>query len=597
MSDVLTVRPGRMADGPEPEDRVLVDWVDELNEAISARSAAAVAQLFTSAATARDLLALTWDFRNAVGPEEIAALLTGPDAVSVPVIEIRPGDTPILEEEDGRVFAGSFLRFRNGKGAGDGYVKLVEDEDGEWRGAAFVLALASLDSHPAQLDEARPLGRVHGPIPNRVGWHETIGHEFATDDPTVLILGAGHNGLMLAARLRVLGIPALIIDRNERVGDNWRKRYSSLALHTPIASDQLPYIPFPPTWTRFTPKDKLADFLECYAKLLDLSVWTSTQVENVRFDDNTKRWTLDVLRADGSRRSMSPAHLVFATGMNGEPYLPDLPGRKDFRGTLLHAVEYRGYADWVGKKAVVVGSGVSGHDLAQDLVEHGADVTMIQRSGTVVMETSSFHKVMHKNHISGKYSTHEADLVNAAIPFGVLPSHGAEQLAAANAMDRDLLDALDRVGFERSDGPDGQGVLGLIFGQNATGYYFNAGASELIADGTIKLRHGSVTGFTPTGVAFEDGGTLDADLVIFATGYRGPTTAIRDVLGDEIADRLGEFANVGDDREFGRLWRQTGVDRLWFMISLGLDAGRFYSQLLALQIAASEDGAPTASAD
>jgi putative flavoprotein involved in K+ transport len=283
--------------------------------------------------------------------------------------------------------------------------------------------------------------------------------------------------------------------------------------------------------------------------------------------------------------------------MNGEPYLPDLPGRNDFRGTVLHAVEYRGYADWVGKKAVVVGSGVSGHDLAQDLAEHGVDVTMIQRSGTVVMETTSFHAVMHKNHIGGRYNTHEADLVNASVPFGVLPSHGAKQLAEANAMDRELLDALDRAGFKLSQGPDGQGVLGLIFGQNATGYYFNAGASELIADGTIKLRHGSVTGFTPTGVAFEDGGTMDADLVIFATGYRGPTTAIRDVLGDEIADRLGEFANVGEDREFGRLWRQTGVERLWFMISLGLDAGRFYSQLLALQIAASEESASAASAD
>jgi hypothetical protein len=156
--------------------------------------------------------------------------------------------------------------------------------------------------------------------------------------------------------------------------------------------------------------------------------------------------------------------------------------------------------------------------------------------------------------------------VNAATPFGLLPLRGAEQLAAANAMDRKLLDSLISAGFELSQGPNGQGVLGLIYGQNATGYYFNAGASELIVDGTIKLRRGNVTGFTSTGVALADGSTIDADLVIFATGYRGPTSAIREVLGDDAADHLGEFAKVGEDHEFGRLWRRSGLDRLWFMI-------------------------------
>jgi putative flavoprotein involved in K+ transport len=114
-------------------------------------------------------------------------------------------------------------------------------------------------------------------------------------------------------------------------------------------------------------------------------------VENVFFDEGAARWNVDVIRPDGSRRSMSPGHLVFATGFNGEPFLPDLPGQEEYRGTLIHAVDYRGYRDWMGKKVVVVGSGVSGHDLAQDLAEHGVDVTMIQRSGTVVMNTSSYH--------------------------------------------------------------------------------------------------------------------------------------------------------------------------------------------------------------
>ena len=89
---------------------------------------------------------------------------------------------------------------------------------------------------------------------------------------TQLSLGAGQGGLTSAARLKMLGVNALIIDKNERVGDNWRQRYHQLVLHDPVWYDHLPYINFPPHWPIFTPKDKLAEFFECYAKLLELNV-------------------------------------------------------------------------------------------------------------------------------------------------------------------------------------------------------------------------------------------------------------------------------------------------------------------------------------
>jgi putative flavoprotein involved in K+ transport len=180
--------------------------------------------------------------------------------------------------------------------------------------------------------------------------------------------------------------------------------------------------------------------------------------------------------------------------------------------------------------------------------------------------------------------------MNASAPFGVLASRGPSQVAVAKELDRELLDGLERAGFELSDGPDGQGVLGLIFGQNTTGYYYNVGASQMITDGRIGLRHGSVTAFTRDGVTLDEGTTIDADLVVFATGYRDARTAVRKLFGDDVADTLGEFARVSKDGEYGRLWRHSGLDRLWFMLSLGIDHGRFYSRLLALQIAAIEAG-------
>ncbi|MEV7607307.1 NAD(P)/FAD-dependent oxidoreductase [Paenarthrobacter sp. NPDC089322] len=588
MTDVA-IAPAREP-GSTTTPRMIVDeWVGQFTNALSSQNVAA-AELFLPDGVIRDLLALSWDFRNAIGHQEISAILAVPAAHRPTSIQVRPGNASVLVEEGNPGTISAFLQFRNSAGNGFGHVRLVQqNDDGTWLAASLVLALDAVDSHPECHLDARPSGKTHGPVRNRTGWQEGLDPEFTRQEPDVVILGAGHNGLMLAARLGALGIPALVLEPNQRVGDNWRKRYSSLALHTPLASDHLPYLPFPSTWPRFTPKDKLGDFLESYAKLLDLAVWTATTVEGAEFDESSRRWIVDIKR-QGKRRRINPRHLVFATGMNAAPNIPEVPGRSDFQGTVMHAVDYKGHAEWRGKRAVVVGSGVSGHDIAQDLAEHGVDVTMIQRSGTFVMNTSTFHKVMHANHVSGKYSTEEADLLNASTPFGALPAHGPKHVELIKAMDRELLDGLVEAGFELSDGPDGQGVLGLIFGLNGTGYYYNAGASELIIDGTIKLRHGSVEGLTPNGVLLDGDRTLDADLVVFATGYQGAPSVVRQVLGDDIADRVGEFAKVGADREYGRLWRRTGVEQLWFMVSLGIGDGRFYSKLLALQLAAMEAG-------
>jgi putative flavoprotein involved in K+ transport len=590
MTDTVTETFTVVSEGADDGFRILTEWVEAFGAALAARDADTLAALFQEDCVARDLLALSWDFRNAVGRDDVVTLLTGEGSTVLPQVGVRPGAPVFSETADGSPTLDGFLQFKTASGAGDGYVQLALQDDRIWRATTLLLSLAKLDSHPEQVDELRPSGREHGAIKDRVSFHDQLDRDFEKQDPAVVIVGAGHNGLMIAARLRAIGIPALIIESNDRVGDNWRKRYTSLALHTPVLADQLPYLPFPSTWTRYTPKDKLGDFLESYSTLLDLAVWTSSRVEDVTYDESSQRWTFDVVRGDGSRRRMSPHHLVIATGMNGAPKRPDFPGQDEFAGDVIHAVDYKGYRTCQAKRVVVVGSGVSGHDIAQDLAEHGVDVTMVQRSGTVVLNASTFHKVMHATHTSGKYTLDQGDLINEATPFGLLPRFGAGQLAAANEMDRETLDGLTAAGFELSDGPDGTGVLGLIFGQNATGYYYNAGASELIIDGSIKLRHGSVTGFTKTGITLDNGSTIDADLVVFATGYEPPTAAARQILGDEVADQLGEFAHVSDDLEYGRLWRHSGFDRLWFMIALSIEHGRFYSKLLALQIAAIEAG-------
>lgn len=162
------------------------------------------------------------------------------------------------------------------------------------------------------------------------------------------------------------------------------------------------YLPFPKNWPQFTPKDKLGDWFEAYASIMELNVWTKTTLANASFDDVKAQWTVDLIR-DGKQRTIRPKHVVFATGHAGEPKVPSFPGQSDFEGQVYHGSEHREAAktDCKGKKVIVVGTGNSGHDIAEDFYENGADVTMLQRSGTYVMSLDKgvfmLHEGMHED--------------------------------------------------------------------------------------------------------------------------------------------------------------------------------------------------------
>ena len=178
----------------------------------------------------------------------------------------------------------------------------------------------------------------------------------------------------------------LVVEKNNRVGDNWRSRYRSLVLHDPVWYDHLPYMPFPAHWPVFTPKDKLAGWLESYVDALELNVWTNTKVVGGDFDEGSGRWTVRIDR-NGSERVLHPLHFVLATGMSGVPSVPAIPGAETFAGRLCHSSAHSGGEGYAGKNAVVVGCCNSGHDIAQDFYEHGARVTIVQRSSTYVMSS------------------------------------------------------------------------------------------------------------------------------------------------------------------------------------------------------------------
>jgi cation diffusion facilitator CzcD-associated flavoprotein CzcO len=394
----------------------------------------------------------------------------------------------------------------------------------------------------------------------------------------------------------MLNIPSLMIDSNERVGDNWRKRYHQLVLHDPVWYDHMPYVEFPPHWPVFTPKDKLAEFFEAYVNLLELNAWTSTTLKSSSWDEEKKVWTVTLERkkSDGSiaTRTLHPRHIIQATGHSGKKNFPTIKGMQDFKGDrLCHSSEFPGAApNAKGKKAIVVGCCNSGHDIAQDFREKGYDVTIVQRSTTCVISSAAITEIGLKGlYDEDSPPVEDADLIQHGCPASVFKAQQIKLTKVQNEFDRETLDGLRKAGFGLDSGPNDAGLL-MKYYQRGGGYYIDVGASQLIIDGKIKVKQGQeISQILPNGIEFADGTQLPADEIVFATGYQNMRSQARLIFGDEVADRVGDIWGLNDEGEFRSIWQRTGHPGFWFMGG-NLALSRYYSRILALQIKALEEG-------
>jgi cation diffusion facilitator CzcD-associated flavoprotein CzcO len=575
--------------------------VSNFNDALSSKDHKAIANLFLHDKSYwRDHLALTWDFHTAKGSDNIKKLF---DNAKVKLTKIELDKTsPFRAPKFGPIDAWGdvkgisfFIKFETDIGRGEGVVNVAE-HDGQWKLFTVYTALQELKGHEEPVGHRRTRGVKHGGDPLRKNWKERRDAEKEEIDPKVLIIGAGQGGLTVAARLKMLEVDTLMIDANERVGDNWRKRYRQLVLHDPVWYDHMPYIQFPPHWPVFTPKDKLAEFFEAYVNLLELNVWTSTALKSTSWDETKQQWTVIVERRkpDGSteERTLHPKHVIQATGHSGKKNMPDIKGMDDFKGTrLCHSSEHPG-ADPAskGKKAIVVGCCNSGHDIAQDFYEKGYDITIVQRSTTCVISSQAICEIGLK----GLYDEDappvgDADLFLWSIPSELFKVQQIKVTKVQHEHDKKLLDGLRAAGFQLDSGPMNAGLL-MKYYQRGGGYYIDVGASQLIIDGKIKVKQGQeLKQILPNGIEFADGSKLEADEIVFATGYQNMRTQARLIFGDEVADRVSDVWGFNDEGEFRTMWQKTGHPGLWFMGG-NLAISRYYSRMLALQIKAVEEG-------
>ncbi|MFY9866842.1 MAG: NAD(P)/FAD-dependent oxidoreductase [Trebonia sp.] len=572
------------------------EWLTAFQQALTAHDADAAAALFADQSYWRDIVSFTWNITTVEGGSGVADLLRAA------LDDVDPTGFRVTEEpaeEDGVITA--WIAFETKAGRGSGLLRLVG-------GKAFTLltTLDELKGHEEPVNDRRPNGVRHGAFRDRVTWAESRAREATelgyTLQPEVLIIGGGQGGIALGARLRQLGVPVIIVERNERPGDSWRKRYKSLALHDPVWYDHLPYLPFPANWPVFSPKDKIGDWLEMYTKVMELNYWGSTTCKSaVREGDG---WAVVVDRA-GEEITLRPRQLVLALGASGLPNVPEFPGREKFRGDQHHSSAHPGPDKYKGKKAVVIGSNNSAHDICAALWEAGADVTMVQRSSTHVVRSDSLMELglsdlFSERAVAAGMTTFKADTIFASLPFRILHTLQIPVYNAIRERDAEFYHRLEQAGFVLDFGEDDSGLF-IKYLRRGSGYYIDVGASELVANGDIKLTKGQVVELTEDEVILSDGTHLPADLVVYATGYGSMNQLASGIIGQDMADKAGKVWGLGSgttkdpgpwEGELRNMWKPTAQEGLWFHGG-NLALSRYYSHYLALQLKARMEGIPT----
>jgi hypothetical protein len=347
------------------------------------------------------------------------------------------------------------------------------------------------------------------------------------EQTTVAIIGAGPAGLAAGACLRAAGVDFVMLEKEQAVGASWRRHYARLHLHTVKKYSSLPLRSFPKNYPRYVPRELMVRYLDDYAAHFDLRPRFGAVVRAVRRDGDA--WVVE--SATGSLRA---AFVVIATGYNGEPSVPVIPGIETFGGKVLHSADYTDAKPFAGRAVLVIGMGNTGAEIALDLAEGGARPTLSVRNGVHVVPRDLF-----------------------GIPIQIVAMTVTRVLPAGfnDAIFPKILDWVlghpARYGITRPL----EGILAQA-ARAAKIPVLDVGTMRKISAGAIKVAPGLST-VTEDGAIFPDGSRGAYDAIILATGYR---PNYRNFLAASESNNADSIYFIGFRNAITGLLRQISIE-------------------------------------
>ena len=316
--------------------------------------------------------------------------------------------------------------------------------------------------------------------------------EVAPSATQILILGAGAAGLSTAGALKKIGLASTVLEQDTAIGGTWARRYDRLHLHTIRQLSGLAHLPLPRRYPRFVARDQFVRYLQHYATKLGLNVIAGCEVKRVTPLDNEDGATGPLWRVETDRGIWQSQVVVVATGQYAVPRLPSWPGRETFAGQLIHSSEYRNGRAWTGKRALVIGVGNSGAEIATDLADAGASYVAVS------IRTPPFLT---------RRQTYGLPVQLLSFPMSWLPPRIADKLASK----------MMRLAFGDMS-KHGLMAPGYSPYQDQRVPLIDVGFAAAVKQSRVSVRP-DVAGFTPTGVIFNNGLEEAFDLVVAATGF------------------------------------------------------------------------------
>ncbi|KAJ9611204.1 hypothetical protein H2200_004387 [Cladophialophora chaetospira] len=584
----LTLQKGTVRDEIDAND-IVSSWLAALDKQPKNGLSTNISDLFIQDSWWRDLVGVSWDIAAKNGIESIKQYLKSSTTGFGQLEAVKDGGLQsTLMDMYGMIWVQGGFTFKTRDGSGKGFVRLINVGEKQWKAWTVFTQLEKLNNQD-EIDKRRlKQDYTQTQLFNPLNGEKNV-------EPQVLIIGAGQAGLTLAAQLKHMGIKALLVDKLPRLGDFWRSRYSTVRTHTPSYTDHYPFLKFPTTWPRWVPQDKIASWMEHYGQIMELDYMLDTTVKNISFDDQSRLYTVVVENTSGTY-TYHPRHLVLATGVFAEkPIIPDIPGKDTFTGQIYHSKYHKSAGDIPSlseKRIVIVGSGTSGHDIAQDFVNSGArSVSIVQRNAIFSMSATSLEEAYFSLWKTPGITAEEADIISNSFPTAVVRALNIGQTAMMEERDKDVIAGMERAGMKIKHAKEvGYGFVDHLLVKTGH-FYIDQGAMSMIVDGRIKIHQcdDGVREFVAGGLVLGNGKKVDADIIVLATGYQRNVATVKELMGEEVAEKVGDLGYLDSEQERIGWWRPTGFPGLWYMTGSFVWCRQF-SPILALQISAIEQG-------